>query len=69
MCHLCQQVGVVRLCAQEVAQGVGLRLCGCKHGCEHEGDEEGEEEFFHSVLGVEGLTGKFAKSLAIVTLI
>lgn len=54
MCHLCQQVGVVRLCAQEVAQGVGLRLCGCKHGCEHEGDEEGEEESFHSVLGVWG---------------
>ena len=49
----------MRLCAQEVAQGVGLRLCGCKHGCEHEGDEDGEEESFHSVLGVEGLTGKF----------
>ena len=54
LCHLCQQVGVVRLCAQEVAQGVGLRLCGCKHGCEHEGDEEGEEESFHSVLGFGG---------------
>ena len=45
----------MRLCAQEVAQGVGLRLCTEGEG-EKEGDDE-EEEFFHSVLGVWGLMG------------